>query len=378
MDERILQRLSDSTEQMYNSVMEHLKNGYYTLWNPKIQELNTMVEELVADYGKCLRGEILECQYQGLLQEQKQCLELEKIVFEQGKVERMELFQKEFLRLLTGVKETLEMCIAEYDMLEDKFQNVYDCEYEFVSISHNLIKDYKARIRNRMQLNIDKVSQFQKLSAEERKYFMTHVILFDEGKLENTILSHLTTAEKKVQDTFKAVEQKAIICGRKMTFSESREYVHAYRKEQQKEDPRYLSTSRRLEEAEAIENKFESWFESLLGNESTVGQLINEEKSDDVLPMEERMVEAIENAVNSNLGGLNMIEMIEAYKEECAALKEYSFKSFFGEYEQIKSLLPMIKRTEKVLLEWETCRVGLAEIVMGDYLGTNTDLLYIS
>ena len=33
-------------------------------------------------------------------------------------------------------------------------------------------------------------------SEEERKHFMTHVLMFDEGKLENTIREHLNEAEQ--------------------------------------------------------------------------------------------------------------------------------------------------------------------------------------
>ena len=114
----------------------------------------------------------------------------------------------------------------------------------------------------------------------------------------------------------------------------------------------------------ARETKFETWFENLLGNESTVGQLINEKKSEEVHSMEERMIEAIEDVVNSNLGGLNMIEMIDAYKEECAELKESSFKKFFGEYEQIKSLIPILKKAEELFPEWETSSVSMADIML--------------
>ena len=365
MNKRVLQRLSDSTEQMYSSIMGQLKNEYYAIWHQRMQEINTVIEDLAAGYGNCLRGQVLEQQYKNLLQEQKQCMELEKAVFEQGEVERLETLQQELPKVFTAMRVTLETCISEYDRLEDQFQDVYDCEEEFVSISNSLVEDYKTRIRNRMHLNMDKVSQFQQLTAEERKYFMTHVILFDEGKLENTILNYLMSAEKKVQDTFKAVEQKAIICGSAITFDESREYVHAYRDEQRKENPSCLSTSLRLKAADASENKFETWCESLLGSESTVGQLINEKKSDGAYPMEERMIEAIENAVNSNLGGLNMVEMIDAYKEECADLKETSFKKFFGEYEQIKGLLPKLKKADELFPEWETSSVSIAEIIMG-------------
>lgn len=365
MNEKVLQRLSASTEQMYNSIMEQLKNGYYTVWHSRIQELNNLMEELVVEYGDCIRGEVLETQYQSLLQEREQCLHLEKDVFEQGEIDKMELLQQNLSQKITEMKETLEKCIFEYDMLEAEFEDVYACEDEFVSNSNSLVADYKIKLRNRMHQNVDKVSQFQKMTAEERKFFMTHVILFDEGKLESTILNYLTTAEKKVQNRFKAIEQKSIICGKTISFGESREYVHAYRSEQQKENPRYLSASCKIKEAEAIENKFETWFESLLGSESTVGQLINEKKSDGVLSMEERMIEAIENAVNSNLGGLNMIEMIEAYKEECADLKKSSFKRFFGDYEQIKSLILTLKKANEVFQKWKASGVNMAEIIIG-------------
>lgn len=365
MDEKILHKLSDLTELMYGSIMSQLKSGYYALWCPRIQKLNMAMEELVAGYESCVRGELLEEQYQTLSRKQKECLELEHLIFEQGELDQMNMVKQEFSETLSRMKQVLEQGVKGYDMLEDEFLEVYACEKEFVTTSNHLVEDYKIKLRNRMKQNMDKVSQFEQLTAEERKYFMTHVILFDEGKLENMIFHHLAEAEEKVKDTFKDVEQKAIICGKDISFEESRQYVHQYRVNAKKADPKEFSTSRRLQEAESVENKFEAWFENLLGSESTVGKLINQQKKADDFPMEERMIKAVEDVVNGNLGGLDMTKMIEAYREECAALKEDSFKRFFGDYEQVKKLVGILENAVTLVSQWEANDVSIADIILG-------------
>lgn len=364
MNEKTIAKLSKKTATMYASIMGCVKDGYYVLWQPKIQELVVTVRELIEAYEKVTRGKIVEEHYQKLLNYCKQVEALEYVVFECGNIQTMNEVQTGLLETLTEMQDLLEKGVRRYEKVEQRVSSVYAYEKEFITASKNLIEGYKEKIQSRIRQNISKVHNFGTLSEEERKYFMTHVILFDEGKIENTIFDYLHDAERKVEDEFREVERKAIISGVTMEMQESRSYVHKYRREADKKNPKEFSISRKLLKEGEITNKFEIWFESLVGKDSSVGKLIDEGGTSYEIPMEIGMYDAIEAVVDGNINDLSMKEIIDAYTEECAELKERSFKEFYGEYEQIKKLCQIVQEAVGHFPEWEAREVGLADIIL--------------
>lgn len=367
MEERTIKKLAKQTEKMYTSVMGQIKNGYYALWSPRIEELNMIMEALVSDYERCEKGSITKEQYETFSKWKEECLMLEDVVFVQGELDRMLTVQKNLSQIFTEAREVLERGIMKYELVENRISEVYVYEKEFITASSNLISDYKARLRNRIRHNISKVIQFETFSEEERKHFMTHVLMFDEGKLENTIREHLNEAEQKVVEDFFKVEQRAIIYDNMFSEEECHEYIRRFREETKRKNPLEFSISKKLLKEGELEDKFELWFNSLIGNDSSVGKLINEEKKSFDLPIEERMFQAIEGVIDANMGNLHMTELIDAYKEESALLKEKSFKEFYGNYEEIKNLICILEKAEIIFPRWDTSEVGLGDIILGKY-----------
>ena len=59
--------------------------------------------------------------------------------------------------------------------------------------------------------------------------------------------------------------------------------------------------------------------------------------------------------------------MIEAYKEECIAIREKSFLEFYGDYKEVENLLFIVEKALQIFPEWETRDVSIADIILGEY-----------
>lgn len=367
MEDKVLHKLSAMTEEMYSSIMGQVKDGYHASWTPKYRGLIAIMEQLVEVYEDCARGEVLEEQYQELTQIWEQAKELYHSVFEEGDFQSLEQLKERLPQLLTDAMADMEQGLRKYDQVAADLSKVDEYEKEFVSASNNLVAEYKEKLRNRIRQNVAKVSQFGNLSEEERRYFMTHVLFFDEGKLENKILEYLTEAENKVQQEVVQVECRAIIAKHEVTKEERNAYVYKWREEEGRTSPKELGISHKLLHEGEIEDKFENWFNHSLGADSSVGKLINEGTKSVEAPMEEQMFKAMENVIDSNLGDLKMTEMLDAYKTECVRLKEKSFKEFYGVYDDITKLIEAVKKALKQLPELEVSDVSVADIIFGEY-----------
>lgn len=364
MKSKAITKLASQTETMYAAIMAKIKDAYYSIWNPRMQELNIIMDALISDYRKCHKGAILEEQYQQMLLCVEDCQELEEIVFVHGKLEQMEAVQNRITKVFEECKNALEGAVKRYESFADKISIIEEHQSEFEKKKEYLIEDYKVKVRNRIQQNIGKVQRFEELSKEEKKEFITHVILFDEGKLENTILGYLNEGEREIEQEYNKLEQKVIIAKEIMDYEESREYVHKFREDENRKSPKKYSTSRKMMEVDELEDKFETWFSSLVGNESHVGKLINASDKNHDLPIEERMYEAIEGVLDSNINNLKMTPMIEAYNEECHILRERSFDQFFGNYEEIKMLIKIINKANSIFPKWDVKEVNLMDVVL--------------
>lgn len=367
MEDKVLHKLSAMTEEMYSSIMGQVKSGCHESWTPKYRGLIVIMEQLVEAYADCARGEVLEEQYQELTQILEQAKELFHLVFEKGDFQSLEQIKERLPKFLTDAIANMEQGLQKYDQVAADLSKVDEYEKEFVSASNNLVAEYKEKLRNRIRQNVTKVRQFETLSEEERRYFMTHVLFFDEGKLENKILEYLNEAENKVQQEVVQVECRAIIAMHEVTKEERDTYVYKWREEEGRTSPKELGISRkRLGEGE-IEDTFETWFNHSLGADSSVGKLINEGNKSVEAPMEEQMFLAMENVIDSNLGDLKMTEMLDAYKTECVRLKEKSFREFYGVYDEITKLIEAVKKALEQLPELEVRDVGVADIIFGEY-----------
>lgn len=365
--DKTIKKLTSMTEKMYTSLTGQMKYGYYAIWNPRFQELKMIMEAMLEDYGHCKRGKILQNHYDELLKCQKRVLELPSEVFEAGNLEAMAYVREEMPKALQEIRDALKIGLEKYDRVEKRIEEFYVYEKGFINASSTLVDDYKHKLQNRIKQNIEKVRQFEGLPEEERRYFMTHVLFFDEGKIENTILEYLNEAEQKVVAEALEIEKDAIVLPNMIEQEESREYVYQYRLENEKSNPKELSISRKILKQGEIENKFETWFNNLLGEDSSVGKLINEGHKIYGRPIEEQMFTAMENVIDGNLGNLKMTEMIEAYKEECIAIREKSFLEFYGDYKEVENLLFIVEKALQIFPEWETRDVSIADIILGEY-----------
>lgn len=367
MEDRALKKLTDITDKMFASIMGQMRNGYFALWNPRFQELRMVMEALLSDYQKCVRGKVLQEQYENFQACEQDCKLLEETVLVRGDLDKMDEIQKRIADCFRETYENLQSAILRYESLEEKIREITVLEEEFEKVSEPLISDYKVKIRNRIQKNIVKIHQFDNFSMEEKVDFITHVILFDEGKLENQILGYLNEKERKVEEAFVNLEYTTVISKIDIKEEACKEYVEIYRLKAEKKNPKEFSTSRQLMDAEELGNKFESWFNSLIGKESSVGKLIKEGSKAFDLPIEEQIFEAIESVIDNNLGVLNMKDMIAAYQEECLALKEQSFNEFFGVYEEVKRLKEVVEKANQIFPKWSNKDVGIADIILGEY-----------
>lgn len=367
MEDKVITKLSVMTEKMYTSIVGQIKNGYFSIWNPRFEELNMIMEALISDYNHCKKGKILQEHFSELLKYQEQVRNLPKAVFEDGDLEAMELIQRELPPILSNMKAAMEQGVRKYDQVEASVNQVDEYEREFINASSSLVSEYKLKLRNRINQNLGKVQQFETLSAEERRYFMTHVIFFDEGKIENCILEYLNEAERKVEQDVLEVEREAIIAPEFIDLEESPMYVKRYREEAGRQSPHLLSISRKLLKEGEMENKFESWFNSLIGENSSVGQLISEGKKSYEAPIEEQMFQAVEAVLDNNLGNLNMREMLDAYKQECVMIKEKSFEEFYGDYQEIENLIFIVDKALQLFPQWKARDVSIADIILGEY-----------
>lgn len=366
MEDRILKKLTDMTDNMYASIIGQMRNGYSALWNPRFQELHMVLEALLSGYARCNKGQVLQEQFEKFQACQQDCDLLEEEVFVRGNLDKMEQIQKKLSKCFEEAHEDLQSAILCYESLEEKIQEIVVLEEEYEKLTQPLVQDYKLKIQNRIQKNIAKIQQFDQFSSEDKADFITHVILFDEGKLENQILGYLRENERKVEDAFVNLEHTIAISKKGMTEEECIEYIEKYRLKTQKKNPKDFSTSRQLMDASELGDKFETWFNSLIGKESSVGKLIKDDSKIFDLPIEERMFEAIEGVIDSNLGVLNMKDMIAAYQEESLALKEQSFREFFGKYEEVQILKKIVAKTNQIFPKWSIRDVSIADIILGD------------
>ncbi|MCI8409359.1 MAG: hypothetical protein HFJ09_08850 [Lachnospiraceae bacterium] len=367
MEDRILKKLTDMTDNIYASIKGQVCNGYFAIWNPRFQELHKVMEVLLSEYDRYTKGLVLQKQYEQFQSFEKNCSRLEEEVFIHGDFGKMEQIQKNLTQSFQEIYEELQFAILCYESIEEKIQKIVVLEGEFEELTQPLVEDYKLKIQNRIQQNIAKVQQFDQLPKEEKSDFITHVILFDEGKLENQLLGYLNENERKVEDAFVNLEYTVAISKKDMTEEACREYIEKYRLKAQKKNPKEFSTSRQLMDASELGDKFETWFNSLIGKESSVGKLIKEDNKVFDLPIEERMFEAIEGVIDSNLGVLNMKDMIAAYQEECLELKEQFFQEFYGEYEEVQNLMKIVEKANQIFPKWSIRDVSIADIILGDY-----------
>lgn len=367
MEEKVLKKLTELTEGMYTSITKQICHGYSAIWNPRIKELRESVDRLLVYYEKSTRGQILQEQYEKFLVCSQDCSLLEEEVLVRGELDRLEEIGQRISNCFQNVYENLKSAVLRYETIENNIDNIILLEEDLEKVSEPLVSDYKLKIRNRIQKNIVKVRQFDQFSNEEKADFITHTILFDEGKLEKQILEYLSEKEEKVEKAFVNLEYTAVISKIGMKEEGCREYVEKYRIKEKKKNPKEFSTSRQLMDESELGDKFETWFNSLVGKESSVGKLIKEESRAFDLPMEERMYEAIEGVIDSNLGALNMKDMIAAYEEECMALKEQSFREFFGLYEEVRELKEIVAEANRIFPEWNDREVCLGDIILGDY-----------
>lgn len=367
MEDRILKKLTDMTDNIYTSIMGQVRNGYFAIWNPRFQELHKVMEELLSAYGRYTKGLTLQKQFELFQSCEQDCTLLEEVVFSYGDLGKMEQIQKKLTQSFQEVYEDLQVAILCYESIEEKIQEVVVLEGEYEELTQPLVEDYKLKIQNRIQQNIAKVQQFDQFSREEKADFITHVILFDEGKLENQLLGYLDENERKLEDAFVNLEYTVVISKKDMTEEACREYIEKYRLKTQKKNPKEFSTSRQLMDESELGDKFETWFNSLIGKESSVGKLIKEDNKVFDLPIEERMFEAIEGVIDSNLGVLNMKDIVAAYKEECMDLKEQFFHEFYGEYKEVQNLIKIVEKANQVFSKWSIRDVSIADIILGDY-----------
>lgn len=367
MEDRILRKLTDMTDNIYTSIMGQVRNGYFAIWNPRFQELHKVMEELLSTYGSYTKGLVLQKQYELFQSCEQDCTLLEEVVFSYGDSGKMEQIQKKLTQSFQEVYEDLQFAILCYESIEEKIQEVVVLGREYEELTQPLVEDYKLKIQNRIQQNIAKVQQFDQFSKEEKADFITHVILFDEGKLENQLLGYLDENERKLEDAFVNLEHTVAISKRDMTEEACREYIEKYRLKTQKKNPKEFSTSRQLMDESELGDKFETWFNSLIGKESSVGKLIKEDNKVFDLPIEERMFEAIEGVIDSNLGVLNMKDIVAAYKEECMDLREQFFHEFYGEYKEVQNLIKIVEKANQVFSKWSIRDVSIADIILGDY-----------
>lgn len=367
MEDKILKKLTDMTENIYASIMGQMHNGYFAIWNPRFQELHKVMDELLSEYGRYTKGLVLQKQYEQFQSYEQDCNLLEETVFIYGDLSKMKEIQKKLTQSFREVYEDLQFAILCYVSIEEKIKEIVVLEEEYEEITQPLVKDYKLKIRNRIQQNIAKVQQFDRFTKEEKADFITHVILFDEGKLENQLLGYLDENERKVEDAFVNLEYTVAISKKNMTEEACREYIEKYRLMTQKKNPKEFSTSRQLMDASELGDKFETWFNSLIGKESSVGKLIKEDNKIFDLPMEERMFEAIEGVIDTNLGVLNMKDMVTAYQEECLDLKEQFFKEYFGEFKEVQNLIKIVEKANEIFSKWSIRDVNIADILLGDY-----------
>lgn len=366
MNEEIYANLASATDEIYSLLMSKVSDGYFTMWNPRFAKMDQGVTSLVTAFEQSERGLELEKQYQEIIKYQTEVRKLPNEVFQKGNFNAIEQIYTELPAKILKMREIIAQGMLKYNQVASEVENLEEYEKEFINISAREIEDYKVKLRNRINQNISKVRQFDSLSEEERKYFLTHVIFFDEGKLENTILEALHEAEKKVEDEVHKVEYNAIIAPEIYDDEKGREYVHRYRRENEKQNPKELSVSRKIFKQGEMENKFEIWFNSLVGEGSSLGNLINEGNYANEFPIEEQMLDAMGSVIDNNLGDLTMTEMLEAYKEECVAIKECSFKEFYGKYSELEKISSLLEDIQNLFTEWKIDSVGIAEIILGE------------
>lgn len=364
MTKDVYKKLAVMTEDMYASLMKRVEDGYFAKWNPRFVELNKIMEALSFDYSHCTRGKELEKHYDNIMKLSEEVEKLFEEVFKKGNLEYMKDIQERLPRALNAMKQDLEIGIQKYDTADAKVNHVDKYEQDFIALSKQEVSNYKVKLRNRINQNLGKVRMFEGYSEQERRHFITHVLFFDEGKLENTILEALNNAEREVEREIIEVQRKIIISPKDYSLEERKVYVYAYREKEGKESPKLLSISRKILQQGEIGNKFENWFNSLVGEESLVGKLINEGNQSSEFPIEEQMFDVMEQVIDNNLGDLKMTEMLDAYKEECAIIKERSFSEFYGKYDEIQNLLFIIDKALKVLPSWEMEEICIADIIM--------------
>ena len=247
MKETQLNKLTRLSVDMYASICKHMKQAYFQKWNPLFEEWKLLLEELCKSYEKVGKsGKVLQEQSQTLHVLTKQVAELPDLIFEQGKLEILDEVVQAISQGLEEMVQVLQSGVERYQQVEESMSHLDSYAKEFVAASSTLIQDYKIKLSNRLQQNIGKVRGFEQLSPEERRYFMTHVILFDEGKLENTILDYLSKAEHNVEMEALEVERSAIISSKPMDLEMSVAYVEAYRNRNDKVNPKTLSLSEKI------------------------------------------------------------------------------------------------------------------------------------
>ena len=102
-----------------------------------------------------------------------------------------------------------------------------------------------------------------------------------------------------------------------------------------------------------------------MGENSTVGQLIQDGSHEIGMAMEIQMLTAMESVIDGNLKELDMTSMLDAYRAECSDIKVTSFEEFYGGYEDVVGILSTIKDIQKLIPEWEEEKLSLADIVFG-------------
>lgn len=366
MEEKTLEKLVSITKTFYTSLSEQMANGYCLIWSPRLEELNEAMEELMTKYQHCKLGSVLQKQYEALLEYQKQIALHYAEIEEIDSIDAMPDLKKEYCDFFGENLEMLRRALKKYDQVQECAEQLSMYEEKFTNTSDALVEEYKLKLQNRIILNINKVRCFDSLTAEERSYFITHTLFYDEGKIEYTILRYLKEAEKKLVEDAEDIEQRAIISPQLFDMEKSREYVWLYRLESGNKDPKEKSVSKKMMKQDELENAFESWFDSLLGSESSIGKLIKEEKKIHEYPIEDQMFLAMENVIEGRLGNLKMSEMVAGYIEECIAIRDRSFLEFYGSYDEVKRLSKKLEKIFDLCERWEIREISMADAILGE------------
>lgn len=280
-----------------------------------------------------------------------------------AKLDKIDDFLDKLYREVEQYKKEIKRFVKKYKEKEKKITaQASACENMVEDQKRKTVSRYLADIRNRIEMNADRIERLDLESPEDQRYFLNEEIVRT-GQLEWELRDVLTSCSQLIYERFREQQVNSIISGFKtkkfayQAFSQANAGLDLEQNRLRIEVR--LNNSTLDEIGEALTDIFGTNVFTIVA-QSFLRQIKNMIKSP-----QERVYENISSSIRQAAGKIDLSEEIRLYQECCMETLDKSMEQTCGEYSDMETLISDMKKflKDKPHMTWD--KVGLQELLGG-------------